>query len=221
MLKALIFDVDGTLSDTDPVHLKAFQAYLAPHGIAVDETVYRRVVSGRTNAAIFADFFPDRDPAEIDRFGDEKEALYRSMAPELPPLGGLMRLLDWAEARGLQVGVVTNGPRLNLDHALEALDLRHRVVVHLAREDVARGKPDPLPYLTALERLGVEASEAVVFEDSPAGVRAAKAAGIYTFGLLTGQPASVLREAGADTTIVDFDDPALWAVIGSRAPAVA
>jgi HAD superfamily hydrolase (TIGR01509 family) len=210
VLKALIFDVDGTLSDTDPVHFKAFEAYLAPHDITVDEAFYRTRISGRTNAAIFADIFPGRDPAELDRFADEKEALFRSMAAELPPLRGLMRLLDWAEAQGLRIGVVTNGPRLNLDHVMEALDIQHRVQVHLAQQDVARGKPDPLPYLTALDRLGAKAGEAVVFEDSPSGVRAAKAAGIFTFGILTGQPASVLREAGADATIADFDDPVLW-----------
>jgi HAD superfamily hydrolase (TIGR01509 family) len=217
LLKALIFDVDGTLSDTDPVHLKAFEAYLAPHGISVDEAFYRTRISGRTNAAIFADIFPGRDPAELDRFGDEKEALYRSMAPDLPPLDGLAPLLDWAEARGLKLGVVTNGPRLNLEHALEALGIRERIGVHLAREDVARGKPDPLPYLTALDRLGVTAAEAVVFEDSPAGVRAAKAAGIFTFGLLTSQPEAELLKAGADATIRDFSDPALWAWLNAPA----
>lgn len=211
MLKALIFDVDGTLSDTDPVHREAFTAFLEPHGIAVSHELFRAKFSGRTNAAIFAELFPGRDTAELARFADEKEALFRHLAPELPPLAGLLDLLDWAQERGLKLAAVTNGPRINLEHAMEALGIRDRFEVLLAREDVERGKPDPMPYLTALGRLGIEASEAIVFEDSPSGIRSARSAGIFTFGLLTGQPAFTLREAGANATIADFRDPVLWA----------
>jgi HAD superfamily hydrolase (TIGR01509 family) len=211
VLKALIFDVDGTLSDTDPVHREAFAAFLEPHGITVTDEVYLARISGRTNAAIFADLFPGRDSAELDRFAEEKEALFRRMAPELPPLAGLLDLLAWAQERALKLAVVTNGPRINLEHAMEGLAVRDFFEVLLAREDVTHGKPDPMPYLTALDRLGTEASEAIVFEDSPSGIRSAKGAGIFTFGLLTGQPVSTLLEAGADATIADFRDPALWA----------
>ncbi len=82
---------------------------------------------------------------------------------------------------------------------------------------MTRGKPDPTPYLTALERLGVEAGDAVAFEDSPAGVKAAKAAGVFTFGLLTTQPPPVLETAGADVAIGNFEDPALWRILHERA----
>jgi HAD superfamily hydrolase (TIGR01509 family) len=217
MLKALLFDVDGTLADTDPVHVQAFALYLAPHGLSVDETFYRTRISGRANAAIFADLFPNRSPEEHARFGDEKEALYRELARELAPLRGLPRLLDWARSCGLRLAAVTNGPRVNLEHALEGLGIEGRFEVLIAREDVARAKPDPLPYATALQRLGLGPAEAVAFEDSPAGVTAAMAAGLFTVGLLTSQPAGALREAGADVTIADFDDPALWRVLRERA----
>jgi beta-phosphoglucomutase-like phosphatase (HAD superfamily) len=126
-------------------------------------------------------------------------------------------LLEWAAAQGCRLAAVTNGPRLNLQHALDALDLHERFEVLIAGEDVTRGKPDPMPYLTALERLGVEAGDAVAFEDSPAGVTAAKAAGVFTFGLLTTQPAQVLENAGADVAIVNFEDPALWRILHERA----
>lgn len=217
MLKALLFDVDGTLADTDPLHVLAFERYLALHGLAVDEAFYRMRISGRTNTAIFADLFPDRSPEDQARFGDEKEALYRAISGELAPLEGLPALLDWARAGGCRLAAVTNGPRLNLAHALEGLRIADRFDVLVAREDVARGKPDPLPYVTALERLGLAAGDAVAFEDSPAGVSAAKAAGLFTFGLLTTQPPAVLREAGADATIEDFEDAGLWTVLRARA----
>ena len=217
MLKALLFDVDGTLADTDPTHVLAFGRYLEPFGLSVDEAFYRTRISGRTNAAIFADLFPDRSPDEHARLGDEKEALYRALASELAPLQGLPALLDWARANGCRLAAVTNGPRLNLAHALDGLRIADRFDVLVAREDVARGKPDPLPYVTALERLGLAAGDAVAFEDSPAGVSAAKAAGLFTFGLLTSQPAHVLQDAGADATIADFEDAGLWTVLRERA----
>jgi HAD superfamily hydrolase (TIGR01509 family) len=216
MLAALLFDVDGTLADTDPFHVRAFERHLAPHGVSVDEAFYRARISGRTNAAIFADLFPESTPQERERLADEKEALYREIAAELAPLEGLAALLAWAGARRLRLAAVTNGPRLNLQHALAALGLEGRFHALVAREDVARGKPDPLPYRLALERLGVAAGQALAFEDSPAGIAAAKAAGLFTFGLLTTQSAPVLRRAGADAPIANFDDPALWTVLRER-----
>src|SRR5215212_868244 len=216
MLKALIFDMDGTLADSDPVHLRAFGEFLAPFGVTVDEEVFRSAISGRTNALIFADLLPDHTPADHERFAAEKEAAFRRLATEMEPLAGLLELLDWADAHGIALGIVTNAPRANLDHTLDALKIGSRFRVLVCAEDVARGKPDPLPYLTALERLQVRPAEAVVFEDSVAGIKAAKAAGIETFGLLTGQSAQQLEQAGADATLPDFRDAVLWDYLRER-----
>lgn len=217
-LKALVFDMDGTLADTDPLHRRTFAAFLAPHGIAVDEAVYRETISGRTNAEIFADLMPDRTAAERDRLSREKEALFRAMSGGMEPLAGLRELIAWAEGEGLRVALVTNGPRLNVEHTLRVLGIAESFSAVVAGEDVARGKPDPLPYRTALDALGIGPGEAVAFEDSPAGIRAAKAAGIVTVGMLTGHPESVLREAGADLCAEDFRDAALLAALRARRP---
>lgn len=215
-LKALIFDMDGTLADSDPVHLRAFADYLAPLGVEVDEEVYRTKISGRTNAQIFAGLLPDRSAAEHGRFADEKEALFRELSADLQPLSGLLPLLDWAEAQGLKLALVTNGPRLNVEHTLKALGIAHRFPITVAGEDVARGKPDPLPYRTALDRLGIGPDEAMAFEDSPSGLKAAKAAGIVTVGVLTGQTAEALAALGADLTVRDFSNPGLMRMLEGR-----
>jgi len=216
MLKALIFDMDGTLVHSDPVHLSAFAKILASEGVPIDEEIYRSTIIGRTNEAIFASLLPDRTAAEHEQFAERKEAAFRDLASDLRPLDGLIDLLDWAEAKGLRLALVTNAPRLNADHMLDAIGIGGRFEVEITIEDVERGKPDPLPYLTALDRLGVSAEEALVFEDSPSGMRAAKAAGLFGFGVLTGLTADEMTAVGADRTLSDFRDPALWDILEQR-----
>jgi HAD superfamily hydrolase (TIGR01509 family) len=216
MLKALIFDMDGTLVHSDPVHLRAFATILAPEGLSIDEETYRSTIIGRTNDAIFASLLPHRSVAEHEDFADRKEAAFRDLASDLRPLEGLMDLLDWAKAKGIKLALVTNAPRLNADHMLEAIDIGGRFDVEITIDDVERGKPDPLPYLTALRQLGVTADEALVFEDSPSGMKAGKAAGLFGFGVLTGLTADEMKAVGADRTMADFHDPELWAILEER-----
>jgi len=216
MLKALIFDMDGTLVHSDPVHLEAFAEVLKDEGVAIDEELYRSKIIGRTNEAIFASLLPHLPVDRHEAYADEKEATFRRMATQLKPLEGLLDLLDWAEGSGIRIALVTNAPRLNADHMLEVLGLAGRFKVEITIEEVERGKPDPLPYLTALERLGLKAEEAIAFEDSPSGMRAAKAAGLFSFGVLTGLTADEMREVGADGAIMTFRDPALWEILEHR-----
>jgi HAD superfamily hydrolase (TIGR01509 family) len=216
MLKALIFDMDGTLVHSDPVHLEAFAAVLKDEGVAIDEEIYRSKIIGRTNEAIFASLLPHLPVDRHEAYADEKEATFRRMATQLKPLEGLLDLLDWAEGSGIKIALVTNAPRLNADHMLEVLGLAGRFKVEITIEEVERGKPDPLPYLTAIERLGISAGEAIAFEDSPSGMRAAKAAGLFSFGVLTGLTADEMRDVGADGAIMTFRDPVLWEILEHR-----
>jgi len=214
-LKALVFDLDGTLADTDPLHRQAFADYLAPFGIEVTETFYQTKVSGRSNSDIFRDLFPSRTPAELGRMADEKEARFRALATELRPAEGLLDLIRWAKSRDFRLAVVTNAPRANLQHMLEVLGLGETFDTLILSDELARGKPDPLPYLTALDRLSVRPDEAIAFEDSSPGIRSAVGAGIKTVGLVTGNPAADLLQAGASFVVNDFRDPSLWAVLES------
>lgn len=211
--RALLLDMDGTLADTDPVHRLAFVEALAPHGIDVDEEFYATRISGRTNRVIGRMLFPDWTIEAIDRFAQEKEALFRRMAGDLEPTPGLADLLDWAAEGKVAIALVTNAPRDNVTHLLDALSLTSRFPMVISGEETARAKPDPLPYLTALEQLGVEASQAIAFEDSVPGVTSASSAGVRTVGVATSQSAQVLMEAGADLVVPDFTDPALWRLL--------
>ncbi|MNO38818.1 Phosphorylated carbohydrates phosphatase [compost metagenome] len=217
MLTALLFDLDGTLTDTDTLHLQAFRQLLREHdGRELTQAQFDAQVSGRANSELFAELFSEASAEQCLALAERKEALFRALAPTLEPMPGLLRLLDHAQARGMGMCVVTNAPRLNAEHMLTGMGLGSRFEHVLVAEELARAKPDPLPYLTGLQRLQATASAALAFEDSLPGVRAASSAGIFTVGIATTQTAERLHAAGAGLVIDDFNDPRLWALIAAR-----
>ncbi|MGB5914340.1 MAG: HAD family phosphatase [Phormidesmis sp.] len=206
-IKAVIFDLDGTLTDSDKVHFQVFQAVFAERGIALDKTLYKQKISGRQNAAILADFLPELSVEAGVAFSAQKEATFRQKAAGLlTPLPGLVALLAQIKRQGLAAAVVTNAPPKNATFMLQTLGLSETFDPVIIADDLPRGKPDPLPYQTALDKLGIAASEAIVFEDSAAGIRSAVGAGIFTVGVTTTHDVAVLMAVGAKGAIADFTD---------------
>ena len=158
---------------------------------------------GRLNPEIVRDLL-GLEGKEAERLIAAKEARFRALAQGLRPTPGLPEFLERIREKGLLWGVVTNAPKENARHVLEALGLRPPLLV--LAEEVGRGKPDPLPYQLALRRLGVAPEEALAFEDSPSGVRSAVGAGIPTYGLLTGHEAEALIREGASGVIRNFTE---------------
>ncbi|MDD2055327.1 HAD-IA family hydrolase [Pseudomonas putida] len=217
MLHALLFDLDGTLTDTDGLHLLALQQLLLEEeGRVFSREAFEAHVSGCVNAAMCHYLFPGRSIAEHEAFAERKEVRFRQLSQHLAPLPGLVHLLDFAREREIAMAVVTNAPRANAEHMLQALGLRERFEPVLVAEELARAKPDPLPYLTGLQRTHARAEQALAFEDSVPGLSAAVAAGITTVGLATSQSRETLLAHGAALVIEDFNDPALWALLERR-----
>ncbi|MEL6814060.1 MAG: HAD family phosphatase [Cyanobacteria bacterium J06598_3] len=214
MIKAIIFDLDGTLTDSDKVHFQVFKDYFAQHDIALDHTLYRAKISGRQNVAILADFLPNLSAAEGEAFSAQKEATFRTKAKgQLTPLPGLPDLLAKLNAQNLPAAVVTNAPPENAAFMLSELGLSTRFHPVIIGDDLPRGKPDPLPYQTALDQLGIEGKDAIAFEDSRAGIRSAVGAGIPTVGITTTHTPEELMEVGAFKAIANFTDPYVQALV--------
>lgn len=217
---ALLFDLDGTLVDTDHLHHAAFVTILAERGEDLSVKDYRLHIMGKPNADIMARYFPDADDpqAMIAR----KEAMFRnSLAASVAPVAGIHALLDWAEGIGAGLAVVTNAPRGNAEAMLAASGLADRIDTLVIGEECAQPKPDPLPYQSAMRALGATPAHSVAFEDSPSGLRAARGSGAHVFGLTTGLAPEALIQSGAHATIADFTDPALWAYLESLKARVA
>jgi HAD superfamily hydrolase (TIGR01509 family) len=213
----LLFDLDGTLCETDPVHLRAFNQVLEPFGLNFDMEEYSHRVMGRTNQMVLAELLPHLDVSEHDDIADRKEALFRAMATSLEPQQGLLALLDWAATAGVPTAIVTNAPRANAEMVLDAIGLTGRFDAVIIAHDLPRQKPDPLPYLTGLARLGGEASRSVAFEDSGSGITAAVAAGLATVGLASSLSNEDLLKAGATVAVRDFTDHRIQDLIQERA----
>lgn len=220
MLKAVIFDLDGTLTDSDRVHFQIFQALFAKRGITLTPELYKQKISGRQNAAVMAEFWPELDDQAAQAFSDQKEALFRDRAGGLlQPVAGLASFLAQLEQLGLAAAVVTNAPVENATFMLDALGLSNRFSPVVIGDELPRAKPDPLPYQTALRKLGITANEAIAFEDSVTGIQAAVGAGIVTLGITTTHSASTLVKAGAIRAVADFQAPYIQSLLPLPSPA--
>lgn len=207
---ALLFDIDGTLVESDPLHLEAFNLVFGPRGHHFDRERFGRELQGLANEAIAARFLPEENAARRMEIMDEKEATFRRLAKAgVEPVHGLFDLLAWADSMSVPMVAVTNAPRANADQLLDAIRVRHRFRAVVVAEDLAHGKPHPLPYLEGLRLLGADAANSVAFEDSRTGIASATAAGIATIGMATGLEPGQLVKAGAVIGAADYGDTAL------------
>lgn len=215
MLQAVLFDLDGTLANTDPIHFQVWQTLLAPYGMTVDQKFYDRFISGRLNPDIVRDLLPQLSADAGVAFSIQKEAQFRKMAAhQLQRMPGLTDLLHHIKQQGYATALVTNAPRANAEFMLKTLALNGVFQPVIIADDLPKGKPDPLPYQTALDQLGLSPEEALVFEDSPTGVRAAVAAGVPTIGVTSTHSDGSLGQLGVLFTIADFTDSQLLTYIG-------
>jgi HAD superfamily hydrolase (TIGR01509 family) len=214
---ALLFDIDGTLADTDPLHLEAFNRTFEPYGHSFDKARFSLELQGLANEAIARRFVPHLSAEAGMDVLRGKETTFRALAKtSIHAVPGLFALLDLADAAGLPMAAVTNAPRANADLILDGLGIRHRFKAVVIGEELAHGKPHPLPYLEGLRLLGARAKVSVAFEDSRTGIASATAAGLATVGIRTSLLHEDLVAAGATLSADGYDDPALLAFIRAK-----
>ena len=185
-VEALLFDMDGVLVDSNPLHCRAWEAFNRRYGIETTAEMHHRMY-GKRNDQIVRDVFGDAlDDAEVFARGRAKEALYREMAAPHVEQMLVPGVRDFLERyHYLPKAVATNAEPDNVNFLLDRAGLRAHFHAVVDGDQVQRPKPYPDIYLRAADLLGVEPARCVVFEDSLSGVAAALAAGMKVIGLAT------------------------------------
>jgi HAD superfamily hydrolase (TIGR01509 family) len=202
-LRAVLFDMDGVLYNSMPSHAKAWHRAMAHFGYDLPEQeAYMH--EGRTGASTIN--IVSRRQRGVEESEERIQEIYRVKSeyfneyPPAEPMPGALELLRKLQAQGLKILIVTGSGQASLldrlNHHFPGVFCRELMVTAF---DVKHGKPDPEPYLMGLHKGGLRAEECVVVENAPLGVRAAKAAGIFTIAVNTGPlPNEVLTDEGAD-----------------------
>jgi len=183
---ALIFDMDGVIIDSNPLHRQAWAAFNRRYGLETTEAMQRRMY-GKRNDQIVRDYFGEGiSLAEVDARGRAKERLYREMLTgrtEEMLVPGLRAFLE--RYRDLPMGVGSNAEPQNIALVLDETGLRRYFRAVVDGHQVRRPKPDPEVYLRVAELLETDPAQCIVFEDSHSGAAAAVAAGMRVIGIST------------------------------------
>jgi len=187
-MRALIFDLDGTLIDTVYAHVFAWQRAFAESGLAIDGwKIHRRIgMSGGLFARAAArELGREIDSTQEEALQQRHGELFRQFLPERRPLPGAAELLETLRQHKIAFGIATSGRRPEIDASLAALGIGRETVV-IERRDVARAKPEPDLFLACQGKLGVAADECYVVGDAVWDILAARRAGMLSVGLLSG-----------------------------------
>lgn len=199
--KVVLWDMDGTLIDSEPLHLRAFKASIAAHDIELPDD-FEDLTIGMTVDVLYTWLRDNHDfSVPFDVWIVEKTQHYMAGVPELKTFPGARALWQALEAAGVRQAVVSNSDRTTVMANLGAVGLIKAKQITVSRNDVLRGKPDPEPYARALYLLGAEPCDAVVLEDSLPGAGSGLAAGIATYLV---PPSAYAAPAGA-TKLSSYD----------------
>ena len=178
-IQAVIFDMDGLMIDSEPLHKEAWQITLRHFGYELDEALFAQLVGLRTreDAVLLREHF--HLPVKAEVLARQRNDLFLASLPgRVKPMPGLRELIAQVRGCGLFSAVATSGERRYVDAVVRELNLDGVFDAMAVAEDVARGKPAPDVYLLAARRLGLPPAQCLALEDAPNGVLAAKAAGV-------------------------------------------
>jgi len=214
VLDAALFDMDGLLVDSEPLWRRAEIEVFGRHGVALTEDQCRqtqgKVIGEVTKMWFERHPWPGPSPDEVAlEVLDAVDALLGTVSTAMP---GALTAIAVCRARGMHLGLASSSPHRLIDTVVHRLGLEGRFEVLHSAEHEPAGKPDPAVFVSTARQLGVDVSRCVVFEDAPAGVEAAKAAGMVCVAVPE-QPVSDLspfRRADAVlVSLVDVDDALL------------
>ncbi len=207
MLKAIIFDLDGTLVDSLPYHHESWRIFFKKNNIEENDfnEIYKNYKGGGTlelMTSVFGDIYT-KD--ELEKMSDDKEVIFRDIyRSKIFPINGLRKFLDSLKKNNILLSIGSNAIRKNVLMTIKELGITNYFSSIICGDEVSKGKPDPEMYIKTLSNLKVNKNECIIFEDSIEGVTAAKNANIKAIGVTSSQSSEILKSVGAFKTIEDY-----------------
>lgn len=205
-VRALVFDMDGTMIDSMGCHAQSWAVFTQRHGIHLGQAEVLQLTTGRTGVeAMRLLFARELTDAEAAALLHEKESVYRELfAPQFREVAGFSAFAAQAAAQGLRVGVGTAGDRHNIAFAMGHLRMQPPPQAIVGGDEGLAGKPEPAIFLEVARRLGVAPHECIVFEDAPLGIEAARRAGMAAVAVCTSHTAEELAGPHVRAAITDY-----------------
>lgn len=207
--EAVIFDLDGTLINNNSYHIEAWKVFYNKIGKQFSKEEYTKNINGRINRDIFNYIFNTALSAElIEEYSNEKETLYRELyKPHIKPINGLIDFLDELEKEKIPKAIATSGLAPNINFMFEHVPIKKYYAGVIDASQITQGKPHPEIFLKAADAVNANPQNCVAFEDSVAGIRSAKAAGMKVVALTTTHTSEEVHKA--DLIIKDYTEISL------------
>jgi beta-phosphoglucomutase family hydrolase len=192
----VIFDMDGVLADTGPVHFQSWKKLADEIGVEFTKELFEKTFGQKSVPIIRRLVGEDGVDEQLQKWADLKEKYYREMVKDkIKPLEGVIPLIKDLKRHNCKLAVASSGPPENVELLVDSLKLREFFDELITAEDVKKGKPEPDAFLIAAQKLKVNPEDCVVIEDAPVGIEAAKRARMKRIALTTTHPREELQDA--------------------------
>lgn len=209
-IKAILFDMDGVIVDSEPSHIKTFNIMLKRFRIKIDKKYFLKYYTGTGSYHILKDIFAkNKIKADINYWDNKRKRLYLEyiLKHGLKTVPGFKNFFKKLTKWGIKRVIVSGGRRVYVKTGLKLIgfnDDKHKFDLIITREDFSHRKPHPECFNVARKKLNLKPSECIVIEDAQSGVKAAKRAKMKCIALLTSTDKKTLKAAGADIVVKDF-----------------
>ncbi len=205
-IQAVIFDMDGVLIDSHPVHRRAWQEFLRTLSLEVSPSELDFILDGRKRCDILRHFLGEMSDSQLSEYGRLKDEFFQRMSLEVRSMPGVLDFIEDLRDRRVKLALATSASRSRTCSTVQRLGRHGYFSEIVTGDDVADGKPNPAVYEFVCARLDVPPELSLVVEDAPSAVRAAKGAGFLCMGIGNHDARERLSAAGADYVIEDFLD---------------
>lgn len=204
MIKAIIFDMNGVIINDEHFHNESWVLFCKKHGFTLSKEEFHAEVMGKRDKDTLEYLFKKPlTSEEINLYGNERDDIVKELViGKLQLTSGLLKLLDEIRQNTIPLAIATSSRKNYVNFIVDTFSIRKYFQYIVTAEDIVKGKPNPEVYLKIATLLNVKPDDCLVFEDSLAGINAAKSAGMKVIGITTSHTSEELNKA--DTTITDF-----------------